>query len=512
MTTRSLLALMLLLTACAPPSGGQRDSAGTTAEPELEESAEPALGGPIARGREIWFENTYGGEKFFAFLAAHPDPARRIRIAFDEVVNTPRAQRFAIWGTINDPDCVANPAGGPDLCADPNATGVVGIRQFPGPGGSTLYGAACAACHAGFDPLDPPCDPAEPSWDNIHPTIGNQHLRAGEVFAHNLPPTDPRRIMFAAWPDGTVDTSLLFNDGVMNPGTITAFWEQRHRPSFDVGLDAPKIRNGQGGEDDVGGELAAIRVYTNIGMCFQECIANRPDPSAPIDPVQCRADCPDFPPEQDLQDLVAFQRSIAAPRFPVGALGGFDGARFAQGRQVFAANCAGCHDDSGQQVKVLSNDEVNPLGPQATNACRAVTTNWDAGSIWANFSSDLYKGRGFKGYRTMPLAGIWATPPFLHNQSIGGYPAADADLPARAAVFADAMRELLSDDRVPRVNVLPVPLGPFPAGTPLAFVFSRDPATGAVLCSDTVENRGHTFGSELPDAEKEALIYFLLHQ
>src|SRR4051812_16901899 len=69
------------------------------------------------RGRDIWFENTYGGEKFFAFLAVHPDPAKRIRIAFAEVLATPRAQRFAQWGLINDPDCSADPAGGHDLCA-----------------------------------------------------------------------------------------------------------------------------------------------------------------------------------------------------------------------------------------------------------------------------------------------------------------------------------------------------------------------------------------------------------
>jgi len=121
------------------------------------------LNAQLAHGRDVWFKNTYGGEKFFTFLANHPDPSQRIKIGFEAVVNTPRAVRFDVWGVINDPDCTADPAGGPDICADPNATGIIGIRKFPGPGGSTMYGAACASCHAGFDPIHPPADPNEPT-------------------------------------------------------------------------------------------------------------------------------------------------------------------------------------------------------------------------------------------------------------------------------------------------------------------------------------------------------------
>jgi hypothetical protein len=40
-----------------------------------------------------------------------------------------------VWGVVNDPDCVANPVGGPDVHPDPTATGVVGMRKFSAPGG-----------------------------------------------------------------------------------------------------------------------------------------------------------------------------------------------------------------------------------------------------------------------------------------------------------------------------------------------------------------------------------------
>jgi len=467
------------------------------------------------RGRDIWFKNTYGGEKFFTFLANHPDPAKRIVIGFVNVVTTPRDQRFATWGTINDPDCVANPAGGMDICPDPNATGVVGIRKFPGPGGTYQFGAACAACHAGFDPVHPPADPEEPTWANINPTIGDQYADFGAIFAANLPANDPRRIMFAAWPRGTVDTSLLFNDNIMNPGTVTAFWNQPFRPHFDVGRDAPQLRNGQGGEDDLGGDVAARRVYTNIGVCFFECVAGPASVGQPIDIDACEQSCPDFPPQSDMDDLGTFLASARAPQYPGHVTNPW---AYQAGRHVFERACESCHSDHGKQRRALTNDEVNPLvadPANATNACRSLSTNWQPGKIWAQFSSQIYKDRvaaGNRGYRTMPLVGIWATEPFMHNQSIGTWAPADASPAERATYFWQSMWELLSSSRTPKINVLPVAVGPFPAGTPLQYVFSRDPATGQVLCTDVVENGGHYYGADLSVWEKLSLIYWLQYQ
>jgi cytochrome c5 len=470
--------------------------------------------GSIARGRAVWFDNTYGGQKFFTLLANHPDPAKRIEIGFRNVIETPRNVRFETWGTINDPGCTANPAGGADLCSDPNATGVVGMRKFAGPGGTTLYGSSCAGCHAGFDPLHPPADPDEPTWDNIHATIGNQYAKFGKIFAANLAPTDVRQLVFAAWPDGAVDTQLLFSDNIQNPGVVTAFWEWPHRPTFDVDFPADKMRNGQGGEDDVGPDLAALRVYTNIGVCFAECTAPAVATRRPIDLAACRASCPDLPPPSDLDDLGAFLGSFRAPQFP----GHAAGPLAVLGRAVFDRECRSCHDNRGDRRTVLSNDEVNPLiadPANATNACRAKTTMWERGALWAEFSSELYKQRveaGDRGYRTMPLGGIWATTPFTHNQAIGEYAPATARPLERSVAYWRSMIELLSADRAPKINRIPVAIGPFPAGTPTTLVFSRDPATGAVLCDDVVENHGHYYGSELGPLAKAALIYWLQYQ
>lgn len=492
----------------------------TTTDEDLEtdevETTSQEISGAVQHGRDVWFDNTYGGEKFFTFLKNHPDPSKRIDIGFQAVVDTPRATRFDVWGVINDPDCEANPAGGADICPEgSSSSGIVGIKRFPGPGGTWQYGTTCASCHAGFDPLHPPDDPNEPEWSNIHATIGNGYVDFGAIFSVNLPPTDVRRLMFDAWPNGSVDTTLLFNDGIMNPGVVTHFWEHKHRPTFEVGMDEPQMRNGQAGDDDVGRGLAALRVYSNIGVCFMECALPAVLTNSEVDIATCEANCPDWPPAEDIEDLGAFLSTHDAPQYP----GWSEPLTSHYGRQVFDANCRSCHERQGDLKFVLSNDEVNSLvssGVNATNACRAKTTNWLAGRIWGQFSSQVYKDRfaaGQNGYRTMPLSGIWATTPFLHNQSIGTAPPADAAPWERAAHYWDAMWELLSANRTPKVDVTPIPIGPFPAGTPLRFIFSTpNPATGQALCMDFVENRGHYYGSNLSAIQKVALIYWLQYQ
>jgi cytochrome c5 len=465
----------------------------------------------VARGREIWLKNTYGGEKFFWLLANASDPAQRIDIGFRNVVETPREERFDRWGVINDPDCHADPNGGPDICDDPNATGVVGIRKFPGPGGTTIYGVACASCHAGLDPIHPPRDPNLPEWKNIHLTIGNKYLKSGALFGANLPAGDPRAILFAAWPPGTVDTTLLFNDGIMNPGIITQIWELKHRRLFDAGVAEPQLRNAQGGEDDLGLAIAARRVYTNIGVCFQECVAEKVAAGLPIDIAECVAKCPDFPPDQDMRDLAKFLFSVPHPAYPGRAA---PARTYERGRKAFESACAGCHSTKGELKKVLSNDEVNllrDLGENAPNACRALTTNWDAGHIWAEFSPSVFKARGGKGYRTLLLSGIWSVPPYLHNNSVGVWAPPAGSPEERATAYRTSMRQLLSRDRPPVVFTLPVQVGPFPAGTPLSEVFSRAP-DGTLLCDDFVENHGHYYGADLSAEDKEALITWLLYQ
>jgi hypothetical protein len=98
-----------------------------------------------------------------------------IRVGFENVITTPRDQRFQTWGTVNDPDCTANPKEGePDICPnDPHATGVIGFRQFESDDGRRIFGVSCASCHVGFDPLNP-----QPTSMNLSGTISIRRLAA----------------------------------------------------------------------------------------------------------------------------------------------------------------------------------------------------------------------------------------------------------------------------------------------------------------------------------------------
>lgn len=496
------------------------------------------------RGRDLWFNEDFNGWKFFKWLrdGRHPQlgeilpPEKRINIAFHKVIQTPRAQRFAVWGVINDPDCTANLAGGPDLCPDPEASGVIGIRKHVQPDGSIEYGATCAACHAGFNPLFPPLDPAEPSWLNIHATIGNQYLDFAKVFGANLnPQTNPtdalKYMVFSTWPKGAVDTTALFDDGIVNPGVVTAFWEHKNRPKFEVHMNGvslgPKMRNGQGGEDDVGGDLAALRVYTNIGVCYFECVFPAQMTNQPVSRQMCEETCADWPTQQQLDDISTFLAGHKAPRYPRLFV---DRARYARGAELFAENCASCHSSNA----VLSNDEITLLvrdwrpnfltgdlhqTSNTTNTCRALGTNWDAGRIWADFGSDEFKARaaaGLKGYRTMPLTGIWATAPFMHNQSIGTWAPANASLTQRRANYENSMRELLNPARAANPVFRGFSLQPETFGTPFLLTPQGKLPIKVALsqgrCMDGVENRGHYYGTQLSDSAKEDLIYWLLFQ
>jgi hypothetical protein len=267
-----------------------------------------------------------------------------------------------------------------------------------------------------------------------------------------------------------------------------------------------------------------------------------------------------------------------------------------QGKIVFADNCAACHSskeppagtaDSRQWYRdsvtaddflvgnFLSNDKRYPATLIGTNLGRAVASNATRGHIWDQFSSETYKrlpsagtvtdlynprdparpvsfvlpagGRGY--YRPPSLASIWATAPYLHNNSVGAF-TSDPSVTGRMTAFADGMEKMLWPEKRPGVRSVPVTTADstvvmtgttrtlrIPAGTPIDYVARVDPTDVARaarslpllnavlkltpddvlltalmkrnLAPDFVLDRGHTFGARLSDADKQALIEFL---
>ncbi|HEY7326938.1 MAG TPA: hypothetical protein VH592_04835 [Gemmataceae bacterium] len=315
-----------------------------------------------------------------------------------------------------------------------------------------------------------------------------------------------------------------------------------------------------------------------------------------------------------------------------------DTDKLRKGKLAFAHKCARCHSskmpepmpqDPKDQEKAweavvlkddflkgnyLSDDKRYPISELHTNAARAMGTNPMRGNIWDNFSSETYKNqkdangvqlqdsddkgkpidlynpltgkRDIKytvpnkfapSYRTPTLVSVWATGPYLHNNSLGLYNG-DPSIAGRMAAFEDGMRKLLSPElrlkersiklttedshlpdffdlirrEIPELAAfdLQPKLLIIPKGTPINLVMNlhaRDvkevvkayivavlqgrPKIDLPLlqgrnhelgleamarkllelnqCPDFIEDKGHTYGSDLSPDDKEALIEFL---
>jgi len=180
-----------------------------------------------------------------------------------------------------------------------------------------------------------------------------------------------------------------------------------------------------------------------------------------------------------------------------------DPAVLRRGKMAFAENCAGCHSskqppnlpsdpemrkEAWRQLVLrddfltdnyMSDDQRYPLSELGTNAGRAMGTNAMAGHMWGQMSSLTYKemkeekvplqdhdvnfkpvdlynpltGKydiNFVGskayYRTPTLVSIWATAPYLHNNSVGEFNG-DPSIAGRMAAYEDGMSKLLWPER-----------------------------------------------------------------
>jgi mono/diheme cytochrome c family protein len=391
------------------------------------------------------------------------------------------------------------------------------------------------------------------------------------------------------------------------------------------------------GADSVGFFGAVLRVYVNTGLFHEHWLETHQllfgfSKQEPFSICRARDESPQWRATAAmLPNLKRFFERIE-PMHLADAPGGDayltrDRALLDRGRTAFAQHCAGCHsskqppkdtadrkawflaqsnDPAFWSDNFLSDEERHPVTDVQTNAARAMATNATAGHVWQWFSSDTYKtagapaaievwnpyseeneqftipadGRGY--YRTPSLVSVWATAPFLHNNSVGRFNG-DPSVKGRLEAFQDAIEKLLwPEKRLDRDSIwrtsaecqieLPgalIPeeirkllgtaidsdgvfrLGPIPKGTPINLLANinpqADPAALVTLgnkirevlqqirdqnldpdatrllmkrelapmffklskCPDLIEDRGHLYGTKIPDADKLALIEFL---
>jgi hypothetical protein len=472
-------------------------------------------------------------------------------------------------------------------------------------------GVACGFCHVGFNPINPPADPNRATWANLFPTIGNQYFEEGKLFSLNMTPSDFRWHVANQQPPGTSDTSRFATDHIDNPNAINTIFNLAFRPTSAEKMRDGSTQQVnhilKDGADSVGIAGASLRVYLNIGMCGDYSVTLH-DPiygvkksQEPFDMARARTDCEDWRNTEARMPAAAAYLKTLAPLHLADAPGGSahltaSQDMLRQGKLAFADKCALCHTskqppsgtaDTARWYReavlaadfltdnFLSDDRRYPVTVIGTNLARAVGSNATRGHIWDQFSSETYKtlpavgtikglynprdagrpiafdvpggGRGY--YRTASLTSLWATAPYLHNNSVGVF-IKDPSVSARMAAFSDGMEKLLWPEKRLGVRSIPVTTTDsrvlisgtartirIPMGTPVDYVARVDPTELARLVArlpvlevvlkltpddvilsklltrnlapDFIADRGHTFGAELPDDDKRALIEFL---
>jgi hypothetical protein len=261
---------------------------------------------------------------------------------------------------------------------------------------------------------------------------------------------------------------------------------------------------------------------------------------APIDPATYRTGTVRHALQmQTIASIHAMLSALQSPAWPEAILGAIDQTKAAQGKAIFEQRCAGCHqviDRTTHQVVAASGGTPSPgliiptvplaaIGTdplQAQNSAQRVVTFEHIGDAtpmafidaigtiserivdqWAQASpanaqvvQAINAGhpsqfRPSLAYRARPLNGLWATPPYLHNGSV------------------PTMWDLLHPpaQRPPRFFVGsweydPTHLG-LVAGSPFAGGFAFDTRLPGN------SNAGHTYGTDLDDTGRRALIEYL---
>jgi hypothetical protein len=492
---RGLLPLCLTLLLALPGCKEQTDdpladnAGGRRPEdfPELAEDVFAPMDGGVAlspdevKGRNTWNLWCGGDEQFWDRMAREGYGLIDLLRTID---SRQRGTRFRDMGLINEPGF--RQASKPDeyglwideavqpepASIDPRVygrpTGIMGFRLFPNPDfdekarrrwdaarfyGDADYavapdlvrpyrvGVSCGACHIAFNPVRPPADPSNPRWENLASAIGNQYIREGRVFAHNVKPGGLFWEMLAAQPPGTSDTSRIATDHINNPNTINPIFELGARlaeahtesisgealllPGVQARMPVPHVL--KDGADSVGVPGATLRVYINIGMYSQHWLRQHDKllglrPQKPFEISTAQKNSVYWMATQaKFANIAAFFTRLK-PMLLSDAPGGRthmtqDPAVLQRGKLAFADNCAGCHSSKrppeGAEPKAwfreavlrddfaagnfFSDERRHPVTKIGTNAARAFGSNAKAGHIWQNFSSDTYKNQPSPG-------------------------------------------------------------------------------------------------------------------
>ena len=213
----------------------------------------------------------------------------------------------------------------------------------------------------------------------------------------------------------------------------------------------------------------------------------------------------------NIHRLETLGRQIRPPAWPEQVLGRIDRAKAARGQALYAANCAKCHEGPGDSL-MFAPDAEGTDANRLTNFARPMSdgrhfTDWaatflagleknayttfkvpaDSQAAWSGPHPSVWRTTSRWGSR--PMAGVWATAPYLHNNSV------------------PTLYDLLQS---PAQRPVTFPMGqreydPQKVGLSTTV---KGPATFDTRVSGN-RNTGHEYGTNLTPDEKAALLEYL---
>jgi hypothetical protein len=382
----------------------------------------------------------------------------------------PDPKHWGLWLDQRKPDCVADPFDNPTKYAGVKTgargatvngrelpvgsyygepTGIVGLRLFPNPafddkaakrwnadkyyecsaqnaslrgpnctkddldyyGGKDLVrpyrvGMSCGFCHVGPNPVNPPADPNNPQWANLSSNVGAQYFWTDRIFYWERDDTNFAFQLFHVFRPGTLDTSFISTDNIVNPRTMNALYQllprlleakrwgketlvngqQNNHQINDYLKDGPLADLYKGpdtvwtphvlkdGADSVGVMGALNRVYLNIGTFGEEWLLHfnalvGGKPVTPIEISVARKNSAYFKAtEAQTFDTAQFFLKTTDPHLLADAPGGAaylekDQKVLTRGKEVFAETCARCHSSKRPDPPVPGLDPDGCAGP-----------------------------------------------------------------------------------------------------------------------------------------------------
>jgi mono/diheme cytochrome c family protein len=313
------------------------------------------------QGRDIFRDDTFGDEVFWTDTA-------RLHEVIERDIQPLEALALGLKVDMDRLNLVKfllhNPFGVSGTRELLRQNAVVGLHAEFEDGHISRVGITCAFCHSTVDnALLPGIGHRLDGWPN-------RDLQVGKILAMLPNFTEEQKAIFRTWPAGTYDPRINF-DGKSTPLVLP--------PAYGLAEVRNETYTGEAPISYWNAYVAVTQMHGRGNFADERLgvnIRHEPDLVTPKLPA-----------------LRAYQHSLAAPP-PPGATVDLTAAK--RGEAVFQANCSRCH----VRGNLTDNNDGVLHAPSETGMDGAYAERTTT-----------------KRYRTTPLRGLWAHPPYFHDGS-----------------------------------------------------------------------------------------------